>query len=363
MNRSLLIGIVGATLLGALVFAVQWTVYGRFIQKTDDAYLQADTIVISAKTPGRIAELDVADNAEVKAGDPLAHIERNDYEARLRQAEADRDAKQAAIETIEKQISLNDAKIADAKANVASAIADLNLRQAEYDRTAALSKQDFASKQSLDQRVNALQAAKARVESAKAALDAAKAAGAVLAAQRGEAGAALAAAEASLNLAEIDLENTVIRAPKDGVVGNVKIRAGEYAATGRQLMSLVPVRETYVVANFKETQVRRFRVGEKVRLDVDAYPHAEVVGVIDSLSPASGSEFSLLPPENATGNFTKIVQRLPVKIRIVKAPPDVALLPGLSVTAAVDTRTAPTKEAAIFAPRAEDEAVALANKP
>jgi membrane fusion protein (multidrug efflux system) len=363
MKRIILISILAAASAAAVILGAKWAVYGRFVQETDNAYVKADTIVISAKTPGRIEAVLVADNAVVKKGDPLARIEGADYTARVRQAVAEHEARRAAIETIEKQIILNEAKVADASASIKSADAELKLLQADYNRTSELAKSNVASRQSLDQRTTALAAGKARLESANAALAASSAEATVLAAQRDEATAALSGAAASLDLAKIDEANIVIRAPKDGVVGNVSVRAGEYASTGRQLMALVPVQDAYVVANFKETQVARIRPGEKVRIEIDAYPNAEIAGVVDSLSPSSGAEFSLLPPENATGNFTKIVQRLPVKIRIIEAPGDVTLLPGLSVTAAVDTRGANLKQASLFAPREEVDAMSLARQP
>ena len=363
MKRIILISALAIAVAAGLVFGGEWALRGRFIQTTDNAYVKADTVIISAKTPGRIATVLVSDNTIVRKGDPLARIESSDYSARVRQAEAEKAARAAAIDTIEKQIALNETKIADASANVKSAEAELKLQQADYKRTSELAKSDYATRQALDQRTTALTAGKAKLESANAALSATRAEANVLTAQGEQARAALAAAEAALDLAKIDEENIVIRAPEDGVVGNVSVRAGEYAATGRQLMALVPIQNAYVVANFKETQVQRIRPGEKVRLEFDAYPKADVVGVVDSLSPASGAEFSLLPPENATGNFTKIVQRLPVKIRIVEAPQEVALLPGLSVTAAVDTRGADLREASLFAPREEKDAMSLARQP
>ncbi|MEX0644233.1 MAG: HlyD family secretion protein [Parvularculaceae bacterium] len=358
MKRIVLICAI--VLVSALVLGLgaRWAVYGRFIQKTDNAFVKADTIVISAKTPGRIAEVLVVDNAVVNKGDPLVRVEINDYSARVRQANADREARRAAVETADNQVALNEAKVADAAASVKRAEAELNLNQLDYNRTAELVKENFATRQALDQRTSALKAGKARLDSAHASLDAANAESSVLKAQSDEARAALAWGEAALELAEIDEANAVIRAPNDGVVGNVSVRAGEYASTGRQLMVLVPISEAYIVANFKETQVARIEPGEKVRIEIDAYPGAEIVGVVDSLAPSSGAEFSLLPPENATGNFTKIVQRVPVKILIAEAPEHVALLPGLSVTASIDTRGANLNTVSRFAPREAKDSVA-----
>ncbi|MBY0422303.1 MAG: HlyD family secretion protein, partial [Parvularculaceae bacterium] len=169
--------------------------------------------------------------------------------------------------------------------------------------------------------------------------------------------------ESAVRIAEIDAANVVIRAPVDGVVGDVTIRAGEYAAVGRRLLSVVPVRDIYVVANYKETQIRRFRPGGPATIKIDAFPGAEARGVIESVSPASGAEFSLLPAENATGNFTKIVQRVPVRIRITEAPKGVSLLPGMSVTATIDTRDIDVRDASIFAPRGQEREAGAAPPP
>lgn len=353
-----------ALVVGAGLFlGVRWAVYGRFIESTDNAYVKADTIVISAKTPGRVQAVYVADNSAVSKGDPLVRIESDDYSARVRQGEADLEARRAALETLDRQTALNQANIDDARASIKSAEASRAFAARNYERYSSLANSNVASKQKLDETSTALKSAEAQLESANASLAAASAEAAVIAAQKQEARAALARAEATLDLAEIDETNVLIRAPADGVVGNVSIRTGEYASTGRQMMALVPVSDAYIVANFKETQVERIRAGERVKIEIDAYPGAEVIGAVDSLSPASGAEFSLLPPENATGNFTKIVQRLPVKVRVVEAPAQVALLPGMSVTATVDTRGADLATASLFAPRSAKDALASTGNP
>lgn len=362
-KRLTLLAAIGLVTMAAVYFGLQWGIYGRFVETTNNAFIKADTIVISAKSPGRIERVLVADNAFVNAGDPLVRIESNDYTARVRQAKADLEARRAAIETLEKQMRLAEANVASAEAAARSVEAELGLAKSDFGRTSELAKSSFASRQALDRSTSGLKASKARLDSAYANLEAANAEATVLTAQQEQARAALGWAQAALQLAEIDEANVIIRAPKSGVVGNVGAREGEYAATGRQMMALVPVEEVYVVANFKETQVARIRAGEKVRIEIDAYPGVDVIGAVDSLSPSSGAEFSLLPAENATGNFTKIVQRVPVKITIVKAPAGVALLPGLSVTAAVDTRGADLKTAAQFAPRNAEADIALASKP
>ncbi len=348
------------TLVGYV--GVRWLVHGRFIEATDNAYLKADTVIVSPKVPGRIASVAVADNAIVRAGDVLVVIEDGDYSARLREAEAEVAARKAALDGIRLKISQAGAEIAGAAATVKSTEASLSLQKIERQRAAELAKESFATKRTLDQANAALKDWSGRMEGAAAGLDAAKASASIAEAQEQEAAAALMIAEARLDLARQDIENTKVRAPKDGVAGNLAARDGQYVNPGQRLVSIIPLTEVYVVANFKETQIGRIRPGAKVSLEVDAYPGVEIEVEDDSLAPASGAEFSLLPPENATGNFTKVVQRMPVRIVVTHAPASVALLPGLSVTAAVDTRGGekgpPT---ALFSPRREETAGADSN--
>lgn len=336
---------------------IRWLAHGRFIESTDNAYLKADTVIVSPKVAGRIAHVAVADNAIVRAGDVLVVIEDSDYAAQLRQAEAEVAARQAALDGIILKISQAGAQVAGAAATVKSTEASLTLQKLERERAAELAKESFATRRTLDQANAALKDWSGRLEGAAAGLDAAKASALIAEAQQQEAAASLAIAQARLDLARQNLENTKVRAPKDGIAGNLAARDGQYVNPGQRLVSVVPLTEVYVVANFKETQIGRIRSGAKVALEVDAYPGVEIEGVVDSLAPASGAEFSLLPPENATGNFTKVVQRLPVRVLVTHAPASVALLPGLSVTAAVDTRGGekgpPT---ALFSPRRGGEA-------
>lgn len=355
-KRLIFFGLLSVLGLTGGAMAARWALYGRFHQATDNAYVKADSISVSAKTPGRIAEVAVADNARVAKGDPLVLLESADYAARLAQARADLAARKAAIGTFDRQAELAKAQLHEAEASVRSAAAGRSLSARDYERYAALAKDQYASKQQLDRASAARTADAAALERARAALAAADAAHAVVAAQKAQAEAQVAWAESALRLAEIDAENTVIRAPADGVVGDISAHAGEYAQTGRRLMSVVPLGEVYVVANFKETQIRRFRAGAKAKIEIDAYPGKEAEGVIESIAPASGAEFSLLPAENATGNFTKIVQRVPVRIRITAAPEGAALLPGMSVTVTIDTRDTDLQNAAIFAPRTARDA-------
>ena len=354
MRKIILAGFLGL-LAAALLFAGgRWAFHGRFFQETDNAYVKADAVTISAKLANRVARVAVAENAYVQAGDALVYLDSADYVAARRQAEAEVSARRAALEAIRQQIILADANIADAAAAVKSTEATLTLQQLDRKRTVDLAEQNIAARQSLDQANAGVKNWGGRLESAVAALDAAKAAALIARAQEDEAAAALEKAEALLETARLDEENTIIRAPRDGVAGNLAAREGQYVTPGQRLMSLIPLSNVYVVANFKETQIRNIRPGARVKLELDAYPGKRVAGEVENFSPASGSEFSLLPPENATGNFVKIVQRVPVRIRIVEAPESVTILPGLSVTASVDTRTG-DRDAPVFSPRHDNE--------
>lgn len=359
MKKRILV-IFAAVIAGAaVVLGGRWAVYGRFLETTDNAYVKADTVNVAAKIPGRIAEVKVEENALVRAGDPLVILEKSDYEAAVRRAEAEAAARRAALAAINARIGQSEAEVDAASAALLSTEASLDLQKIDQKRVASLAEANYVARQALDRSNASLKDWKGRRESSAANVEAAKASAAAALSEREEAQAALKSAQAALELAELDLQNTIVRAPHDGVAGNLVGRAGAYANPGQRLLSLVPVADSYVVANFKETQIARMRPGAKVKLKLDAYPGASVEGEVESFAPASGAEFSLLPPENATGNFTKIVQRMPVRIRIVKAPADINILPGLSVTAVVDTRGDASKTAQLFRPRTETEASRL----
>jgi membrane fusion protein (multidrug efflux system) len=339
IRKFLLAGIGFVVVVAALVWGWQWWTVDRFFQSTDDAYVQSDVSVVSPKIQGYIRELRVTDNQQVKAGDVLAVIEDNDFSAKLQQSQAAVDAQAAMLGTIDAQIALQGSQIAQAQAGVASSEADLKRTELDYLRYKNLSSSEWASRQRYEQADADYRKAVAALAKSRADLATQRDQLGVLQAQRHQTEANLAEAKASLQLAQIDLDNTLIRAPVDGVVGNRGVQVGQLVKAGTQLLSIVPLPFVYVLANFKETQLARMRPGQEVRLSVDAYPNAKLVGRVESFSPGSGAQFSLLPPENATGNFTKIVQRVPVRIA-VSADNKLAgwLRPGLSVTASVDTR-------------------------
>ncbi len=362
MRKIILASFVGLLAIASLYAGGRWAMHGRFLQETDNAYVKADAVTISAKLANRVARVAVGENAYVRAGDPLVYLDDADYVAARKQAEAEVAARRAAFEAIRQQIALSDANIADAAAAVKSAEATLTLQQLDRKRTVELTDQNIAARHTLDQANAGVKNWSGKLESAAASLNAAKAAAQITLAQTDEAKAALEKALALAETARLHEQNTVIRAPRDGVVGNLAAREGQFVTPGQRLMSLVPQQDLYVIANFKETQIRRIKPGARVKLELDAYPGEEVIGEVENFSPASGSEFSLLPPENATGNFVKIVQRIPVRIRIVEVPEGVTILPGLSVTASVDTRTG-DHDAPVFSPRHVEQGTPISVAP
>ncbi|SOD92159.1 HlyD family secretion protein [Caenispirillum bisanense] len=340
MRNPALLVIAAAALAGAGVYGWDWYTTGRFLEVTDNAYVQSDVVTVAPKIAGYVARVPVDANQRVAAGDVLLVIDDADYRAKAAQAEAAVQAARASVTVVDSQVALTRSLVKEAEARVESARADQARAQDDLKRYKALNASQYASTQKYQAALADARKAAAAVAQATAALAAERGNLDLLAAQRLQAEAEVARAEASLQEARIALDNTVVRAAGAGVVANRAVEVGQYVAPGRQAMSVVPVDDVYVVANFKETQLARMRVGQSVALHVDAYPDQPLHGVIDSVAPGSGAVFSLLPPDNATGNFTKIVQRVPVKIRLAgAAPAETLLVPGLSVEAEVDTRT------------------------
>jgi membrane fusion protein (multidrug efflux system) len=326
---------------GAGAFWHWWTVW-RFQQTTDDAYVQSDITVISPKVEGYLKEVRVGENQPVSAGEPLFIVDDRDFAAKLAQAEAAVATAEAVVATYGSRLQLQQAMIEQAAATVQSAEADLGRAQLDYRRYAALVTTDFASRQRFETAEADTRKAEAALGKARAGLAAERNQLAVLEAQKREEEARLQQARAAQRLARNDLDNTVIRAPVAGVAGNRAGRVGQYVKPGSQLLSLVPLPYVYVTANFKETQLTDMRPGQPADISIDAYPGQKLTGHVESFAPASGAQFSLLPPDNATGNFTKIVQRVPIRIALPADAPVARLLrPGLSVTVTVDTRAEP----------------------
>ncbi len=346
-RRAVAFGSVGLIALAvAGWFGFKWFTVGRFTISTDDAYVQAYNTTLAAKVPGYVANVAVTDNTRVHAGDVIATIDDGYYRLAVDSARNKVATQEATIARIGHQVEAQNAAVEQAKAQLASAQAMATRTELELARQNKLAAQDYASHQTLEQAQANRDQAIAGVQSAQAALDSAAANVDVLKGQQQEAAGTLDELKTALAKAERDLSFTVIRAPIDGVIGNRAVQTGDYLQPGQRMASLVPLDDVYVDANFKETQLARLRPGQPARISVDALPEDDITGSIESLSPASGSVFSLLPPDNATGNFTKIVQRLPVRIRV---PASVAsqgqLRPGMSVVVHVNTKAAAPADA------------------
>lgn len=327
------------TLLG-LLFAGYWYLHGRYFESTDNAYLQSEVTGISSKLSGYISEVLVTDNQSVKAGQLIARLDDREFQSQVAEAQADLHLIQATIENLAatrvQQLSL----IQQAEARVASAEAEQLRARQQVQRIGQLNQRHYSSQDSLDEVRASLQVTQAQMQEAKAALQAARERLLVLDAEAKQNQAKLALSEAKLAQARLELGYTELRAPADGIIGKRSLREGLYVQSGMQVASLVPLQQVWVEANFKETQLAHMQPGQKVEVILDAYPDQPIEGIIDSLAPATGAKFALLPPENATGNFTKIVQRVPVKIRIPEPGPLAGKLrPGLSTEVIVDTRT------------------------
>jgi membrane fusion protein (multidrug efflux system) len=334
-------------------FAYDWFVEGRFLVTTDDAYVGADTAIIAAKVAAHVAEVAVDENAFVHAGDLLVRLDGGDYRLAVDAAKAKIATQDATIARIGRQIEAQDAAIAQAAAQVGAAAAQQQGAEAdqqraalEFDRSQKLAETNFGSQQRLEQAAAdrartaaAAAGANAARASAEAALSGAKDNLDVLKAQQTEAVRVRGELATAEEKAERDLSFTEIRAPFDGVVGNKAVEVGQYAQPGTRLLALIPLTSAYVDANFKETQLDSIHPGQKVDIAVDSYGGRVISGVVASIAPASGAEFSLLPPDNATGNFTKVVQRIAVRIAVApEALKEGTLRPGLSVVASVRTR-------------------------
>lgn len=318
-----------------------WVTEGSAIQSTDNAYVEGDIAVLSPRVDGIVATVPVADNQFVHKGDVLWTLQTDDRQATLDQARASEAEQQAAVAVAQRQVLQAQAAIGSADAVIVSARAEQARATADAGRSYALVGAGWTSRQANDLAIADRRKADAGVSSAEAQRAMAVEALAVAQAQLAQAQAKLATAQSQVKVAEVNLDYTVMRAPFDGVVGNKAVRVGQYVAPALQLLALSPrASELYVVANFKETQMAQMKPGQCVSLTADIDTSKVIHGRVDSVAPATGALFSLLPPENATGNFTKVVQRFPVKLvfnqdELAQAP---WLRAGLSVTAAVDTR-------------------------
>ena len=316
-----------------------WWTSGRFVEDTDDAYVGGDVTVISSKVAGYVQAVSVADNQAVHRGDLLVKIDDRDYRAALARAEASVAAARALLVNLDATDKLQRSSIAQADAGVAAAQAESTRATLDDARYRELAGRSAVSVESAQRAQAAAQTAQAGTDRAAAARQGAQRQLEVIGTQRQQAEAALAQAQAELEVAKLNLSYTELRAPVDGVIGNRRARDGAYATAASQLLVVVPSHGLWIDANFKEDQLARLHVGQAVDVHADVEPGRAFKGHVVSLAPATGAQFSVLPPENATGNFTKIVQRVPVRISLDGVDGDLGLLrPGLSVKASIDTK-------------------------
>jgi len=349
VRRGLLAGCI-LLLVGGGGWLFHYQTRGQFQQDTNDAYIQADAVTISPKISGYVEQVLVGDNEDVKAGQPLVRIDPRDYDAQAQQYRAQIDVAKANADNVRAMIGEQEAAIAQARAQLASAEEDARYAAREASRYAPLA----ASGAETGERLATLrnQAAKARsaVDAQRAALLSAQRKVASLNAQIRQADAQGEAAQAQLAAAHVNVGSTVLKASVAGRIGDRTVRAGQFVQAGTRLMSVVPLSKLYVTANFKETQIGLMRAGQPATIEVDALDGTKIRGHVESISPGTGAQFSLLPPQNATGNFTKIVQRVPVRIALDAGPEARrVLVPGLSVTVTVDTLSAKGTQRSIAA--------------
>ncbi|MEH2512852.1 membrane fusion protein (multidrug efflux system) [Nitrobacteraceae bacterium AZCC 1564] len=334
---ALVLALLAGTALGGYYGHDYWTT-GRYLETTDDAYVKADYTTVAPKVAGYISEVLVQDNQPVTAGQLLARIDDRDFRAALAQANADVNAAAAAIRNLDAQISLQHSLIEQAQAAIDASQATLDFADADAIRYRDLMRTGSGTTQRAQQTESIRGQAAAQLQRDQAGLIAAQKKIAVLTTERDQAQAQLERNRALAQQATLNLSYTTITAPVDGTVGARSLRVGQFVAAGTQLMAVVPLHATYVVANFKETQLTYVRDGQPVELRIDSYPDVKLTGRVDSLSPASGLEFALLPPDNATGNFTKVVQRIPVRITLDDSSLTGMLRAGMSVEPTVNTK-------------------------
>jgi membrane fusion protein (multidrug efflux system) len=338
-KKVVLLGVGALLAIGAVYYGANYYLVGRFMVSTDDAYVRANNSTLGARVSGHIASILPRDNSSVKAGDVLFKIDDGDYRIAVDAARRKIETQQATILRIGRQVIAMQSAVEQANAQMTSADAMSKRAQLDFDRQDALSTKGFASRAIFETSQATRDQTAAAVLSAKAAIDAARDNVEVTKAQQNEARAQLAELQSSLDKAQRDLDFTSVKAPVDGIFSNRLVNMGDFIAAGQRLANVVPLNDVYIDANFKETQLRRLKPGQPVSIELDADNGRAIEGTVDSLAPAAGSVFTLLPPDNATGNFTKIVQRVPVRLKV---PADVArenlLRAGMSVYVRVNTK-------------------------
>ena len=338
-RKFMMLGVAGLLAVAAISYGAYYLMVGRFYISTDDAYVRANNTTLGARVSGHVAAIVPGDNAIVRKGEVIFKIDDGDYRIAVDAARTKIATQQATIDRIGRQVTAMESAAEQSKAQLVSAEAGLKRAGLDFDRQQALSTKGFASRATFEVSEAGRDQGIAAVKSAQAAFDAARDSVDVTKAQQAEARAQLAELQTSLAKAERDLDFTTVRAPVDGTFSNRLVNTGDFIQQGQRLGNVVPLDEVFIDANYKETQLKRVRPGQPVTIKVDAYGLRKFEGVVDSISPAAGSVFTLLPPDNATGNFTKIVQRLPVRIRVPKSVAKQGLLrAGMSVYVTVDTR-------------------------
>lgn len=326
-----------------LLFLVAGIIYYffvyRFYQSTDNAYVQADVTWVMPKISGEVMELLINDNQFVKKGETLAVLDHRDYQARYDQASSVVSLKEAALGVQQQNEKSAKSSITEANSGVVAAQADLSRLRKDFERYQDLLKDGVITRQNFEGIQSQYLTAQAQLSKAQAAVNAAEAQLGSLQASRAQLLADIQSANANLNLYQIDLASSKVVSPVAGKIGSLAIQKGSRVSPQTRLMAIIPENSLYVQANFKETQIEKMHIGQKVKLKLDAYPSLTYIGTIESFSPASGATFSLMPPDNATGNFNKVVQRIPVRIAIDSSPHIDLIKPGMSVSATVDLRT------------------------
>lgn len=339
----IIVGII--VLLAGIAFFAYHELVGKYFQETDDAYLQADAVTISPKISGYVAQILVNDNQDVAAGQPLVRIDPRDYTAQAEQYQAQIDIAKANADAIRAQIAEQNSSVDQARAQLRASEDSAAFAANEVRRYTPLVAIGAETAETLAARRNQADQSARQVSSQRAALANAIKHIATLEAQVRQAEAQSGTARAQLKAADVNVQSTTLSASVAGRIGDKTVRIGQFVQAGARLMSVVPLQTIYVSANFKETQIGRMRAGQPVEIKIDALSGTKLRGRVESVSPGTGSQFSLLPPQNATGNFTKIVQRVPVRIAIdASAETRRVLVPGLSLKVEVDTRSAKDAE-------------------
>ncbi|WP_157217204.1 HlyD family secretion protein [Flavisphingomonas formosensis] len=339
-RRGLLIAAV-VVIVALVIWLVHYELRGKYVESTNDAYIRADSVTVGPKISGYVEQVFVTDNQAVKAGQPLVRIDPRDYRAQTAQYQAQIDVATANADNVRATIREQEAAIAQARAQLGVANSDAQFAANEVARYTPLAESGAETREKLSSLRNQAAQAANTAAAQRAALESAERRIGSLRAQVRQAQAQGEAAQAQLSAANVNLSSTIIRASVDGSIGDKSVRVGQFVQAGTRMMSVVPLGAIYIVANFKETQIGRMRPGQPATIHVDALPGIDLRGHVESTSPGTGAEFSLIPPQNATGNFTKIVQRVPVRIAIdAGAEARKVLVPGLSVTVKVDTISA-----------------------